>query len=78
MRKLPEATTPINAVEKRRNISLNEAFLISEEKSPQMLALDEALGKLEQLQARQGQVVDLRLFVGLTVEEDCRGDRCFS
>jgi RNA polymerase sigma factor (TIGR02999 family) len=54
---------------KRRNISLNEAFLISEENSPQMLAIDEALGKLARLQARQGQVVDLRFFVGLTVEE---------
>jgi RNA polymerase sigma factor (TIGR02999 family) len=54
---------------KQRKLSLDEVFVISEEKSPQLLALDEALENLNRLQARQGQVVDLRFFVGLTVEE---------
>jgi DNA-directed RNA polymerase specialized sigma24 family protein len=35
----------------------------------QLLALDEAIGRLEQLDARQARVIELRFFVGLNVEE---------
>jgi RNA polymerase sigma factor (TIGR02999 family) len=52
-----------------RKLSLDEAFVISEEKSPQLLALDEAVERLSKLDPRQGHVVDLRFFAGLTVEE---------
>jgi RNA polymerase sigma-70 factor (ECF subfamily) len=52
-----------------QRLSLDKVFIVSEEKSPELLALSEATEKLSQLDARQGQVVDLRYFVGLTVEE---------
>lgn len=53
----------------RQKISLDAVFVVSEERSPELSALGEALERLSQLDARQGQVVDLRYFVGLTVEE---------
>lgn len=39
------------------------------DRDPEILALDEALKELEALDARQAQVVELRFFGGLTVEE---------
>ena len=48
---------------------LDEAALISSEKSTDLVALDEALASLSQLDARQSRVVELRFFGGLTVEE---------
>ena len=53
----------------QRKVSLDEALSISEVKPPQLFALNEALERLGQLNARQGQVVDLRYLAGLTVEE---------
>jgi RNA polymerase sigma-70 factor (ECF subfamily) len=52
-----------------RKISLDSAVIVSEGRSPELLALSEALERLSVLAARQAQVVDLRYFVGLTVEE---------
>jgi RNA polymerase sigma factor (TIGR02999 family) len=34
-----------------------------------ILALDEAMGRLEELEPRQSRVVELRFFAGLTIEE---------
>jgi RNA polymerase sigma-70 factor, ECF subfamily len=53
----------------QRKLSLDNVFLISDEKSPHLLALNEALERLSALNSRQGNVVDLRFFAGLTVEE---------
>jgi RNA polymerase sigma-70 factor (ECF subfamily) len=53
----------------QRKVSLDEAFVVSEVKSPQLLAVDEALENLSKLDARRGHVVNLRFFAGLTVEE---------
>jgi RNA polymerase sigma factor (TIGR02999 family) len=53
----------------RQKISLDAVFVVSEEKSPELSALGEALERLSQLDKRQAQVVDLRYFVGLTVGE---------
>jgi len=53
----------------QQRLSLDQALLISEEKSPELFALDEALERLLKLHARQGHVVELRFFGGLTVEE---------
>ena len=49
-------------------LALDEAALISGERTD-LVALDEALASLSQLDARQSRVVELRFFGGLTVEE---------
>lgn len=43
--------------------------LVSEERREEVLALDEALSKLSSLDVRQGDVVELRYFIGLTIPE---------
>lgn len=50
-------------------LSLDEVFLVSTNRSAEMLALDESLTGLERLDARQARIVELRYFGGLTVEE---------
>lgn len=54
---------------KALRVSFSEASLISLEKSEELLALDEALKKLETFDERKSQVVELRYFGGLSVEE---------
>ena len=39
------------------------------ENAPELLALDRALGELEQIDPQQARIVELRFFAGLTVEE---------
>jgi RNA polymerase sigma-70 factor, ECF subfamily len=50
-------------------LPLNEALAFSPEHSGDLLKLDEALRRLTVLDPRQGQVVELRFFGGLSVEE---------
>lgn len=50
-------------------LPLDEALVFSPEHSEELLNLDEALGRLAKLDARQGRIVELRFFAGLTVEE---------
>jgi RNA polymerase sigma-70 factor, ECF subfamily len=50
-------------------VSLSEADGISEEKSAEVIAVDEALSRLAALDLRKSQIVELRYFGGLTVEE---------
>jgi len=50
-------------------VSLDEAALISEQRAEELLALDEALEKLAAQDSRKGQIVELRYFGGLTLEE---------
>jgi RNA polymerase sigma factor (TIGR02999 family) len=50
-------------------VSLDEAAFVSDDKGADLVALDEALGELAKLNARQSQVVELRFFGGLSVEE---------
>jgi RNA polymerase sigma factor (TIGR02999 family) len=52
-----------------RQVSLDEVLLVSHESSADLVALDEALKTLASLDARQSQVVELRFFGGLSVEE---------
>lgn len=52
-----------------RQVSLDEALLVSHESSTDLVALDDALKALASLDARQSQVVELRFFGGLSVEE---------
>jgi RNA polymerase sigma factor (TIGR02999 family) len=51
------------------NLPLDEALVFSPEYSEELLKLDEALDRLAKLDVRQGRVVELRFFAGLTVEE---------
>src|SRR5262245_25485522 len=50
-------------------VSLDDVALVSERQSEELLALDEALEKLAVLDPRKSQIVELRYFGGLTVEE---------
>ena len=50
-------------------VPLDEAMLVSKDNASEMLAIDEALQKLEQLDQRKSQVAVLRFFAGLTADE---------
>lgn len=50
-------------------VSLSEAGLAAIEYSEDLLALDEALSRLERYDARQCRVIEYRCFAGLTIEE---------
>lgn len=50
-------------------ISLNEGLAVSKEKSIDLLALDEALSRLEKMDERKNRIVELRYFAGLSSEE---------
>jgi len=50
-------------------VPLNEALVFSPEQSHELLKLDESLHRLTALDPRQGKIVELRFFGGLTVEE---------
>jgi len=50
-------------------ISLDDVAIVSEERAAELVALDEALSALERLDKRKGQLVELRYFGGLSVEE---------
>ncbi len=53
----------------RRRVELTEALALSEDRLDEILAIDEALNRLEQWDARQCRVVEMRFFSGLTEEE---------
>ena len=50
-------------------VSLDEALTVSSEASPDLVALDDALKALSEVDPRKGQVVEMRFFGGLSVEE---------
>jgi RNA polymerase sigma-70 factor (ECF subfamily) len=50
-------------------VTLDEAAWVTETRSEELLALDEALEKLAVQDPRKSQIVELRYFGGLTVEE---------
>lgn len=50
-------------------VPLEEAIVLSPEPNGNLLALDEALKRLHELDARKSQIVELRYFGGLTVDE---------
>jgi RNA polymerase sigma factor (TIGR02999 family) len=53
----------------KTKLSLDDAQLVASESNDQILALDEALKKLEFIEERSGKIVELRYFSGLTIEE---------
>jgi RNA polymerase sigma-70 factor, ECF subfamily len=50
-------------------VTLDEAMIVSPERDSQLVKLDEALQSLAKVDARKAQVVELRFFAGLSVEE---------
>jgi RNA polymerase sigma-70 factor (ECF subfamily) len=51
------------------HVALSDALLISPEKSAELLALDEALRKLERQDPRKSQTIEMRYFGGYSVDE---------
>ena len=52
-----------------RRVPLDEALAVSEERAADVMALDDALKSLAEIDPRQSQIVELRFFGGLSIEE---------
>ena len=52
-----------------RKVPLDEALLVAQTRSDEVLAIDKALERLAKERPRQAKVVELRFFAGLSVEE---------
>jgi len=52
-----------------RPVALDEAAIVTRQRAADVIALDDALAELARLSPRQGRVVELRYFGGLSVEE---------
>ena len=50
-------------------MSLDEELIVSEERSAEVVALDDALQSLARLDERKSRLVELRFFGGLSIEE---------
>lgn len=50
-------------------VSLNEGTAIAQEQSASVIALDDALKTLEQMDPRKSRIVELRFFGGMSIEE---------
>jgi RNA polymerase sigma factor (TIGR02999 family) len=64
-RQRPRANKDLEA----RHISLDAAMTVTDEKDADLLALDEALKSLAEIDERKSQIVELRFFGGLSVDE---------
>lgn len=53
----------------KTDFSLDDTQIVAGESDEQILALDEALKKLENVEERSSKIVELRYFSGLTIEE---------
>ena len=53
----------------QRRVAMDETLVFAPEQSEELLQLDEALERLAELDPRQGKIVELRFFGGLTVEQ---------
>jgi RNA polymerase sigma-70 factor, ECF subfamily len=53
----------------QEKVSFNEVLLVSPDRTEELLAVNESLSRLEKLDPRQGRIVELRYFGGLTVDE---------
>ena len=52
-----------------RQVSFDEALIVSEERTAEVVALDEALKGLAEIDQRKSQIVELRFFGGLSIDE---------
>jgi RNA polymerase sigma factor (TIGR02999 family) len=50
-------------------LTLDEAMLVSQERAEEVVALDDALKTLAEIDPQQSRIVELRFFGGLTIEE---------
>jgi RNA polymerase sigma-70 factor (ECF subfamily) len=50
-------------------VDFNAALVFSEERSAELIALDEALNQLSRIDEQQGQIVEMRFFGGPSLEE---------
>ena len=50
-------------------VSLDEATSVAQEQAANVVALDDALRSLEAIDSRQSEIVELRFFAGLSIEE---------
>ncbi len=55
-----------------RHVPLDDSCLVSRERLTDVVAIDEALTSLSKADPRKGEVVELRFFAGLSVEETAR------
>jgi len=54
---------------KQIKLSLDEVYLFSEDKSDELMALDESLKRLAERDPRQSRIVEMRFFAGLELKE---------
>ena len=54
---------------KQQKVSLDDVLLVSPDRTEEVLAVNESLLRLEKFDFRQGRIVELRYFGGLTVDE---------
>jgi len=54
---------------KQQKVSVDDAVLVSPDRTDELLAVNESLSKLEKLDPRLARVVELRYFAGLTIDE---------
>jgi RNA polymerase sigma factor (TIGR02999 family) len=59
----------VRSSEAARQVSIEEAFVVSDEKDADLVALDEALNELAKFDERKAKIVELKFFGGLSVEE---------
>lgn len=52
-----------------QQVELEEAMLVSDERVAEMVALDDALNSLAQIDERKSQLIEMRFFGGLSIEE---------
>ena len=52
-----------------KKVSLDEAFIFSEQKADELLAVDDSLNQLAKIDPRQAKTVEMRFFGGLSIEE---------
>jgi RNA polymerase sigma factor (TIGR02999 family) len=52
-----------------RQVSFEEALIVSDERTAEVIALDDALKALAKIDERKSRVVELRFFGGLSIEE---------
>ena len=50
-------------------VTLDDAFMVAEERAEDLIALDEALTRLESVNERQCRVVECRFFGGMSIQE---------